>query len=255
MITDLTGRVAVITGSTQGLGLAMAKQLGQAGAMVVVNSRHQQRANQVAQALNQDGILAHGVQADVSDPAQAEYLASQALKVFGKLDIWINNAGITLTICDSIDMPAEDFQKVIAVNLSGAWFGSQAAGKRMVSQRAGVIIQVGSIFGVTGMRRRAAYVAAKHGIVGLTKALADEWAPFGVRILCVEPGYIRTEVSTPHAAVDFTEEDIHRRTPLGRYGTSEEVAKVVTFLASDNASYMTGSTVLIDGGWIAHGGW
>jgi 3-oxoacyl-[acyl-carrier protein] reductase len=146
---------------------------------------------------------------------------------------------------------------VIDTNLSGCFYGAQAAGRFMVPQKSGVIIQIGSIIGEVGLPRRVPYTAAKHGLIGLTKVLAAEWARDNVRVVCLDPGYISTGlgVKSQTGGGAFIAADIERRTPMGRFGEAAEVARVAVFLASDDASYITGSHVTVDGGWVAYGGW
>lgn len=253
---DLTGQVAVITGASQGIGWAIAETLASQGVHVVLNARGRERLEQRVAELKSKGYSVMGYVADVSRPSDMQDLAEQAVQQWGALNIWVNNAGDTV-VNDSIDLDPEEFSRIIAVNLNGAFYGSQAAARYMTSGGGGVIIQMGSIFGEVGAPRRVAYVASKHALLGLTKVLADEWAEFGIRVLCVEPGYIRTGLALPNASTgdDYCIEDIAMRTPMGRYGTPLEVARVIAFLVSDSASYMTGSAVRIDGGWVAHGGW
>jgi 3-oxoacyl-[acyl-carrier protein] reductase len=250
----LAGKVAVVTGSTRGLGYAIAQLFLAEGAQVIVNGRSSEAVAGAVAALTAGDGRAVGIAGDVADPETAERLAQAAVTHFGRLDVWVNNAGTTV-VADSDRLTPEDFHRVVAVDLEGAFFGSQAAARHMV--HGGVILQMGSIFGVVGMRRRAAYVAAKHGLVGLTAVLADEWAPRGIRVLCLAPGYIATELAAPDAVTgdDYTEEVITRRTPLGRWGQPGDVAHLALFLASDHAGYMTGNTVVVDGGWTARGGW
>ncbi len=251
----LKDRVAVVTGSSTGIGRAIAERFGAEGAKVVVNSRHEQRAEEAAAALRAAGVKAVGVAADVSRPEDAQRLAETAVREFGGLDIWVNNAGIN-AIGPSLELEFRDFLRVLEVNLAGCFAGSQAAGRVMVPNGHGVILQIGSIFGEVGMPMRAAYCSAKHGLLGLTKVLSNEWARSGVRVVCLDPAYIRTDLDVQdQAAGSYDDADIMRRTPMGRYGTVEEVAAVALFLCSDDAAYVSGSRVTVDGGWMGYGGW
>lgn len=146
---------------------------------------------------------------------------------------------------------------MIETNLSGCFYGSQAAARLMVPQRSGAIIQIGSVFGEVGLPRRSPYTAAKHGLIGLTKVLATEWARDNVRVVCLDPGYVSAGlgVKSQTRGGAFTAADIERRTPMGRFAEPEEVAAVAVFLASDAASYVTGTRITVDGGWVAYGGW
>ena len=251
----LQGKVAVVTGSSMGIGLAIAERFAKEGAHVVVNSRDESRAKSTAEALRQQGFSAIGVAADISVPEQAAQLADAAVQSFGGLDVWVNNAGIN-AIGPSTELDPMDFQRVIGVNLNGVFFGSQAAGRIMVKQKSGVIIQIGSIYGEVGMSMRAAYCSAKHGIVGLTKVLASEWAAQGVRVVNVNPGYIQTALDvTDQQTGGYDDSDILRRAPAGRYGRVEEIAAAALFVASDEAGYINGSSITVDGGWVGYGGW
>jgi len=255
-MNSLASKVAVVTGSSTGIGYAIARKLLEEGASVVINSRDNDRAAAAAAELKAYGPT-FSLGADIAEPQGAQDLAAAATKTFGRLDIWVSNAGIN-AVQPSLIIPADDFRRVIDVNLSGCFFGAQAAGRVMADQDGGgVIVQIGSIFSQTALQMRAAYATAKHGLVGLLKVLAVEWADKGIRVLNVDPGYID---ATGQAHLDknnpayYTDDQVIRRTPLARFGTAREVAEVVAFLASDKASYMTGSTVTVDGGWIAYGG-
>ena len=250
------GKVAVITGSSRGIGWAIAQELGSRGCRVAINARDGKQLDEKVSELQARGCMAMGTAADVSRAGEVARLAQSVVDHWGQIDIWINNAGGTV-VGDSMDLDPEDFAEIIDLNLNGAFYGSQVAARQMASQGAGVIIQMGSIFGSVAAPRRAAYVASKHALVGLTKVLADEWAHFGIRVLCIEPGYINTDLALPNPQTgdDYSVRDIEVRTPMGRYGMPSEVAKVVAFLVSEDASYMTGSVVSVDGGWLAHGGW
>jgi 3-oxoacyl-[acyl-carrier protein] reductase len=252
----LEGRVAVVTGSSGGIGLAIATEFAREGASVVVNSRDVARAEHAASTLAQEGLRASGFAADIRRPEGARTLAETAVSRYGRLDIWVNNAGINV-IKPALELEADEWAGVIETNLSGCFYGAQAAGRLMVPQKRGVIIQIGSIIGEVGLPRRVPYTAAKHGLIGLTKVLAAEWARDNVRVVCLDPGYISTGlgVKSQTRGGAFTAADIERRTPMGRFGEAVEVARVAVFLASDDASYITGSHVTVDGGWVAYGGW
>jgi 3-oxoacyl-[acyl-carrier protein] reductase len=251
---DLSGQVAVVTGSTSGIGWAVAERLGRAGAAVVVNSRSAERADRAAQRLRDAGLQGHGVAADIGRDDQARALVEGAVERFGRLDVLVNNAGQP-SVCPSEDLDPADWRRVLDTDLSGAFYCAQAAAAHLLPQGSGVIVNISSIFGQTGNAQRAAYVAAKHGLDGLTKVLASEWADRGVRVCSVNPAYVLTPlVEEAMAAGSFAVADVERRTPAGRLGLPEEVAEVVTFLASPAASYVTGVALPVDGGWLAYGG-
>jgi len=251
----LEGKVAVVTGSSMGIGLAIARRFGAEGARLVVNSRDGARAEAAADELRALGCSAVAAAGDVSRPDDARRLAEAALAAHGGLDVWVNNAGIN-AIGPSLTLDFGAFMRVLEVNLAGAFAGSQAAARVMLEQGRGVILQIGSIFGEVGMPERAAYCSAKHGLVGLTKVLSNEWARRGVRVVCLDPAYIRTNLDVADQSQGgYDDRDVERRTPMGRYGTLEEVAATALFLCSDEAGYITGSHVTVDGGWMAYGGW
>jgi 3-oxoacyl-[acyl-carrier protein] reductase len=177
-----------------------------------------------------------------------------AVEQLGGLDILVNNAGAGF-VASSEELSESDWRRVIEVDLTGPFLCSQAAARHMLASGRGVIVNVASALGHTAMPGRAAYASAKHGLVGLTKVLGIEWAGRGVRCVAVSPGFVATNLVRENMRrASFSERDIERRTPLGRLATPEEVARVVTFVASDAASYMTASHVLVDGGWVGYGG-
>ena len=251
----LTGRVAVVTGSSSGLGEAIAHELAAAGAAVVISSREPARAQAVAAAIADAGGTALPVAGDVTRVEAVEELAARAREELGGLDVWVNNAGIGM-VRPSLELTLEDWQRTLDLDLTAAFVGCQVAGRHMVAEGRGVIVNVSSVAGHTALPQRAAYCTAKHGLIGLTKVLSAEWAPHGVRVVSVDPAFVMTPlVRQTMADGRFAEEDILRRTPLGRLGEGVEVARAVRFLASDAASYVTGAQLMVDGGWTANGGW
>ena len=251
----LDGRVAVVTGSSGGIGEAIARVYAHEGARHVDHSRVQSRADRVARGLAQEGHDAMAIAGDVREPATAARLVDAAIARWSRLDILVNNAGTSM-IGPSESLPEEGWRLTLDTNLSGAFFCAQAAARAMIPHHRGVILNVSSILGEVGLPRRAAYCASKHGLIGLTKVLGAEWARHGIRVVCIDPGYIKTPMDTRDQGTgDYTDADIERRTPSGRYGTVDEVARAALFAASDDASYITGSHITVDGGWVSYGGW
>lgn len=251
----LAGRVAVVTGSSMGIGEAIAAAFLREGARVVVNSRDQKRADDAAARLAKGGAETLALAADVSTRAGVGRLVEAAVSRWGRLDIMVNNAGTSM-IAPSVELAESDWRRTIDLNLTGAFLGCQAAARVMLPKRSGAIINIGSILGELGLPKRAAYCASKHGLIGLTKVLGVEWGHQGVRVNCINPGYIKTPMDVHDQSVgDYTDADITRRTPAGRFGSVEDVARVAEWLASDDAAYVTGTTIDVDGGWVAYGGW
>jgi 3-oxoacyl-[acyl-carrier protein] reductase len=234
---SLAGKRALVTGASRGIGRAIALELARAGAAVVVGFRSAgEEAEETAREAGGNAI-----QADVSSPEEAKRLVEEA----GDLDVLVNNAGLTR---DGLiaRMPDDDWDSVLATNLSGAFYTSRAVARSMMRRRAGAIVNVSSIVGVHGNPGQTNYSASKAGLIGLTKALARELGPRGVRANVVAPGYIST------ALTDVLSEELRgamlANTPLGRLGDPEDVARAVRFLASDEAAFITGEVVLVDGG-------
>jgi len=218
---------------------------------VVITSRSEERAHATAAEI--EGAV--GVAAELTADGGPEALVERVLGKFGRLDVLVNNAGAG-QLGPSETLERTVWQRIIDVDLSATFFCSQAAARPMLAAGRGVIVNVSSLLGHMGLARRAAYSAAKHGVEGLTKTLAAEWARRGVRVMSVAPGYVATELlAGTMKAGGFTFEDVAGRTPLGRLAEPSDVARVVAFLVSDDAAYLTGSSVLVDGGWIADGGW
>jgi NAD(P)-dependent dehydrogenase (short-subunit alcohol dehydrogenase family) len=249
------GRVALVTGSSAGIGRAIALELSRHGATVVVTSRSAERARAAAAAIAAAGGKALGLAAELTQPGAATAMVARTLEEFGRVDVLVNNAGAG-QVAASETLEADAWQRIIDLDLTAPFHCAQAVAGPMLAAGRGVIVNVSSLTGHVGLARRAAYSAAKHGLEGLTKTLGAEWARRGVRVVSVAPAYVETELlAGTMAAGGFTAQDLAGRTPLGRLAQPEEVARVVAFLASDDASYVTGSSVLVDGGWLADGGW
>jgi NAD(P)-dependent dehydrogenase (short-subunit alcohol dehydrogenase family) len=249
MTRRLSGKVAAITGSSRGIGRAIADVFLADGARVVVNSRRTEQAEAVARELGDDCV---GVGADISTPAGAKAVVDTALATFGRLDVMVANAGINI-VEDAVNLSPEDWERIIAVNLSGVFYTAQAAGRVMLEQGSGCVIAIASVTSFNAFPRRAAYATSKAGVAQLTKVLAIEWAP-KVRVNAIAPGYVHTDLVegfVKQGSLDIG--TLERRTPMGRLGNPEEIAKAVLFLASDEASFITGETLLVDGGWAAYG--
>jgi NAD(P)-dependent dehydrogenase (short-subunit alcohol dehydrogenase family) len=243
----LANRIAVVTGAARGIGRACAERFLAEGAKVVVADIDAARLNETAAAIGSpDNVLA--VVTDVSKKDQVEALIVAAVERFGRLDIMVNNAGIAM-IQDFLAVTKADYDKVLGVNLEGAFWGTQAAARQMIAQGGGgVIINMSSINSGLANPRAATYAITKGGINQITGTAAVAFARNGIRVVGVGPGTIDTEMIHTGFVADATERAILARTPLGRYGAPAEVAAVVAFLASDDASYITGETIYPDGG-------
>ena len=245
---DLTGKSAIVTGGSRGIGRAIALRLATQGADVAFSYRgNVAAAEETAGAIRALGRQALAYQGDVSQPETADGLVKAALAAFGKVDILVNNAGITRD--DLImRMSVEAWSAVIDTNLSGAFYAIKAVSRPMLKARGGRIINISSVSGQAGQTGQANYSAAKAGLIGLTKATARELASRGITCNAVAPGFVLTELTQdlPQPLQD----EITSRTPLGRFGTTEEIASAVAFLASDEAAYITGQVLAVDGGLV-----
>lgn len=245
---DLKGKVALVTGGSRGIGRAVALAFAKAGANVSLCARDLTKAELVAEEARALGVEALAVKADISQSAEVEALVQTCLGKFGRLDILVNNAGIVKDAL-VVRMKDEDWDRVLEVNLRGAFYSIRSALRPMMKQRGGRIINVASVVGVMGNVGQANYVAAKAGLIGLTKAVAKEVAPWGITVNAVAPGFVETDMvaSLPEKVRQAYLEQI----PLKRLGSPEEVAAVVCFLASDAASYITGQVIHVNGGmWM-----
>ncbi len=245
---DLTGKSAVVTGGSRGLGRAICVRLAEQGADIAFSYRgNETAARETAAAVEGFGRRAVVFQGDVKEPETAEGLVRAALDAFGKVDILVNNAGITRD--DLImRMSLDAWREVLETNLFGAFYTIKAATRPMLRARAGRIINITSVSGQAGQTGQANYSSAKAGLIGLTKATARELASRGITCNAVAPGFVLTELTAGLA--DSLKEQITAATPLGRFGTAEEIAHAVAFLASDEAAFITGQVLAVDGGLV-----
>lgn len=244
----LEGKVAVVTGASRGIGRAIALKLADEGAKVVVNySGSQAKAEEVVAVIQENGGEAIAVQGSVSKTEEVTALMDAAVKTFGSLDILVNNAGITR---DNLlmRMKEDEWDDVLDTNLKGVFLCTKAVTRQMMKQRAGRIINISSIVGVAGNAGQANYVAAKAGVIGLTKTTAKELASRNILVNAIAPGFIETEMTDQ--LPDDIKQGMLTQIPLAKLGQPEDIAKAVVFLASDDANYMTGQTLHIDGGMV-----
>ena len=247
---SLEGRVAVVTGGTRGLGEGFAGALADAGASVMLVGRDEERGHLVKEAMAGRGLTADFIAADVTVAADVSRILDATLARFGRADVLINNAGACVH-APALEVTDEDWRHVMDVNLDAVWQCARTFGRHFVDQRSGVIVNIGSMSGfvVNRPQWQPAYNASKAAVHHLTRSLAAEWGPYGVRVNALAPGYIKTDMSP-------VDEPQYRRhwiedAPLQRYGTVEELAPAIVFLASDASTFVTGSVLVADGGYTA----
>lgn len=248
---DLTGKSAIITGGSKGLGFSMAAGLASAGANVMLVNRNKEEGDSAAKELItnfETTVLSFA--ADVSDRIQTENMVASAIDAFGKIDILINSAGINIR--GAIDeVSPEDFQKVMNVNVNGTWLCNRAVAPHMKKNKSGRIINLASTLGLVGLANRTPYTASKGAVVQMTRALALELAPFNIMVNAICPGPFLTEMNLPIADTEEGKKLVVGATALGRWAELREIQGAAIFLASDAASYVTGSMLVVDGGWTA----
>ena len=250
---DLTGKTAIVTGGGKGIGRQMAQGLAEAGANVVVCARQADRCEQAAAELaEQFGVKALGLGCDVRDTEQVQAVVARTVADFGAVDVLVNNAGVVWGATPE-DMPLEGWQKVVDVNLTGVFLFSQAAGRVMIGGDGGAIVNIASVAGLHGappeIVNTVVYHATKGGVIAFTRDLAWKWAPHGIRVNAIAPGWFPSDMA--NFVLEHAGEELVRRVPLRRFGGAEDLKGPVVFLASDASAYVTGHTLVVDGGQSA----
>ncbi len=245
---DLSGKTAIVTGGSRGIGKEMAEALAEAGANLVLCARRRESLDETVTEFAERGFKTIGKVCDVSQPEQIQAIVDSAVKHFGQVDILINNAGTSWGAMPE-EMTLEQWQKVIDVNLTGCFLFAQAAGREMLKQNSGSIINIASIAGLTSSANGpfyAGYVASKAGLIGLTRELAASWGRRGIRVNAIAPGFFHSKLAD--AVIDIYERSIQENNVIPRIGKEGELKGIAVFLASDASSYITGQTIAVDGG-------
>ncbi|HEX2434009.1 MAG TPA: SDR family oxidoreductase [Gaiellaceae bacterium] len=249
---DLTGKTAIVTGGGKGIGRQMADGLAEAGANIVVCARQAERCEQAAAELEQLGVRALGLGCDVRDPEQVAAVVGRTVEDFGGVDILVNNAG-TVWGATPEDMPLEGWQKVVDVNLTGVFLFSQAAGRVMIDGSGGAIVNIASVAGLHGspaeVTNTVVYHATKGGVIAFTRDLAWKWARHGIRVNAIAPGWFPSDMA--NFVLNEHGDELVKHVPLGRFGGPGDLKGPVVFLASDASAYVTGHTLVVDGGQSA----
>ena len=244
----LDGRIAIVTGGSRGLGLEMAEGLAEAGASLMLCARREEWLTPTVTRMRQQGFTVEGALCDVAKAADVQSVVDKTIAAYGRVDILVNNAGVTWA-AEPEDMPLEKWQKVVDINLTGAFLFSQAAGRDMLKRQRGRIINIASIAGMHASvhgPHYAAYAATKAGLIGLTRELAVSWARKGIRVNAIAPGFFHSRLAD--GAIEMNEASIKASSPIPRVGDSGELKGVAVFLAADASNYITGQTIVVDGG-------
>ena len=250
-IFSLKGKTAIVTGASRGIGEAIARGFARAGADLVLVSRNKEALEKLAGELAGAGRKMLPVAADIGVPEEIQKAVETSLQTFPRIDILVNNAGISPVLKRADLMELNEWDQILRVNLTGTFLFCQAAGKIMIQQGGGKIINMVSVGAVVGFTRQAGYCAAKGGILQLTKVLALDWVKFNVLVNAIGPSYLETELTQGMRGSKAISENLLQRTPMGRFGKPEEVVGAALYLASDASSYVTGQTLFVDGGWLA----
>ncbi len=252
MNISFENQVALVTGAASGIGLATAKAFAQSGASVALADWNEKAVRSAAEELAGQGHKTLAIRCDVADDAQVEAMMDQTVAAFGRLDAAYNNAGVQNELAEAADQTREDFDRVVGINLRGVWSCMKFELRQMRKQGSGTIVNCSSLGGLVGSPERGIYHAAKHGVLGFTKSAALEYAARGIRINAICPGLIQTPMSDQMVAAGQGEalKEMEKSIPMGRVGRPEEIANAVLWLCSDAASYVTGQSISVDGGFI-----
>ncbi len=249
---SLEGKTAVVTGGTSGIGRAMALGLADAGADVIATGRREQQVNEVAAEIESRGRKSLRIPSDVNDRASLEKLLAATLEAFGKVDILVNCAGI-IKRTPTLDLSEEEWNGIINTNLTGTLRASQIFGKHMIERGYGRIVNIASLNSFVALTEVAAYAASKAGVASLTRSLAVEWSKKGVTVNAIAPGVFRTDINAKLLDSTPRGQELLMRTPMGRFGKTEELVGAAIYLSSDAASFVTGEILVVDGGFLASG--
>jgi len=252
MNISFEGKVALVTGAASGLGLATAKAFAESGAAVALADWNENAVRAAAEALKAQGHRVLAISCDVADDAQVEAMVAQTLAAFGRLDAAYNNAGVQNVLAETADTTREDYDRVMGINLRGVWACMKFELQQIRKQGSGAIVNCSSLGGLIGGAERGVYHAAKHGVLGFTKSAALEYAARGIRINAICPGMIATAMTDQMVAAGQGEalKAMEKSIPMGRVGRPEEIASAVLWLCSDAASYVTGQSISVDGGFV-----
>lgn len=247
----LKDKIAIVTGSTKGIGLAIARGYASEGAAVIVCGRSEDLAKKIVDEITKKGQRAVAMRMDVTSPDSINQVVDEVVERFGRIDILVNNAGISPIWKRVEDTSKEAWDQIIQTNLTGAFLCSQAVGRVMIKQKSGKIINMTSIGGEVALPRLVAYCASKAGIISLTKVMAAEWAQHNILVNAIGPSYVETEFTAGLRGNQAIYEDLKSKNLLKRFAQPEEIVGAAIFLASDEANFITGQTLFVDGGWLS----